>query len=616
MGKKIKLVASLVVFCMLLSMLPVTPVEEYDASEKIGEDLLEQMGISYEELASGDYVDSGETYSCIIWLNDAELEEAVDAGIDAAEMTREDKSFWSKSNTSYSTYEVSGLTYVDVEMEDDVSDEYVQTYIEEEREVAVELYSENNNNFVAENFMARDMSVTYVSKYSPCVFADLSVSKIAELIENDEVCRIGYISEEMGTDLGYYGDGTLSTQQVQQAMEVVRVDDAKTDFNVTGDGIKIGQIEYYCPDVESVILHPNTDELVEDDEHADNVYTIMKETAPDATYYATGIFVHPGQFFGQIEWLLDQGVNIINFSAALSEAETDVNVYTEEARWLDHIAFNHDVHFVMASGRSMIPFDELPNGVPSPGMAYNIITVGSARLDITTYAREQMSSYNNEETLMATYKPDITAPGYYNANMHGTSYAAPLVSGVIALMCEYRPSLKVQQHIVKAILAATTSKTIYRYVTTDDEFVQYGAGMMDARAAIYAIYKGNFSTSTGALQILDSAKLYTMNVTSNDTVMRVALAYANRIEYDTDDGEHSSTDIPMGYIGKLDLTVYDPYGNLVASLYSSDLKRNANLKVLEFEPNGVYGNYTIKVTVAQRAVYSDNTTINFGVAWR
>ena len=91
----------------------------------------------------------------------------------------------------YTTYEADGLTYVDVEFDETESDEYVQTYIEAERETAAEMYSASNSSFVAENFMARDMSVTYVSKYSPCVFADLSVTKIAELIQKDEVTRIG-----------------------------------------------------------------------------------------------------------------------------------------------------------------------------------------------------------------------------------------------------------------------------------------------------------------------------------------------------------------------------------------------------------------------------------------
>lgn len=57
-------------------------------------------------------------------------------------------------------------------------------------------------------------------------------------------------------------------------------------------------------------------------------------------------------------------------------------------------------------------------------------------------------------------------------------------------------------------------------------------------------------------------------------------------------------------------------GELVAGVHSEDLDRWANLKVLEFEPNGVYGNYTIKVTVVTRAVYVDNAAISFDIAWR
>ncbi|MBQ8625393.1 MAG: hypothetical protein IJ419_04380, partial [Agathobacter sp.] len=112
MGTKRKLVAILVVICMLATMFPSVPITEYEASEKIGSELLELMNVTYDDLTSGNFVDSGETYSCIIWIEDVEIEEAVEAGIDAAEMTREDYSTWSMYDYPYTTYEADGLTYV------------------------------------------------------------------------------------------------------------------------------------------------------------------------------------------------------------------------------------------------------------------------------------------------------------------------------------------------------------------------------------------------------------------------------------------------------------------------------------------------------------------------
>ena len=542
-----------------------------------------------------------------------EIEEAVEAGIDEAEMTRENYSTWSLYDYPYTTYEADGLTYVDVELDETESDEYVQTYIETEREVATEMYSSNNSSFVAENFMARDMSVTYVSRYSPCIFADLSLTKIAELISQEEVEYIGRC-DDGAVDLG---SSTLQvpTDEMQDAIEVIRADEATDVYNVTGEGVKIGQIEYYCPNVSSVTVHS---EYNLTNNHATTVYTIMNMVAPDAAYYSTGLIkeneatIHKSRFAEQIEWLLDQGVNVINMSATTSEVKW-LDSYTDFTRWVDHIAYNHDVHFVQASGNNMQnanEYDEpVDNGVVEPGMAYNIITVGNTYLtEEYNYEIHPSSSYYMLEVL--THKPDIVAPGTYSTG-YGTSYSAPLVTGVIALMCEYKPALKTKQHVVKAILAATTSKSIYRYVTTDEAFKTYGAGMLDARSALYALYVGDYVNFTGELSTVGTSRTYSMNVTASDTCMRVALAYANRIEFASADGVHIWDDAPEGKIAVVELHIYSPNGTYVTGLTSD----NANLKVIEFDPRDYgTGTYTIKVVLQKAA--SNGETTNFGIAWR
>ncbi|MBQ8625080.1 MAG: S8 family serine peptidase, partial [Agathobacter sp.] len=535
-----------------------------------------------------------------------------------AEMTRENYSTWSLYDYPYTIYEADGLTYVDVELDETESDEYVQTYIEAERATAAELYSENNNSFVAENFMARDMSVTYVSQYSPCVFADLSVTKIAELIGNEEVVCIEY--NNIGILKIAAIDLNVDSSEILESIEVIRADEATSVYNVTGSGIKIGQIEPTCPATNAVYINPNGDNTMYkgmETYHANTVYTIMHTVAHGATYYASGMQCDENSYvdepiYEQIEWLLAQGVNIINMSAGYDE-EGDINSYTVLARWVDHIAYNHDVHFVHAAGNNMnsTTYD---HGVMSPGLAYNIITVGNTyRTSDVKHIIHPSSSYNHNGYSGTTYKPDLVAPGTYTDD-YGTSYSAPLVTGTIALMCEYKPALKTQQHIVKAILAATTSKSIYRYVTTDNNFEIYGAGMLDARSALYAIYAGDYVNYTGELTTVGTSRSYTMNVTTSDTRMRVALAYANKIEFASDNGTHSEEDTPYGNIGDLNLSVYDPDGNLIAYVFSGALERQANLKILEFDTNGVSGNYTIKVTLVTEA--SGGRSINFGVAWR
>ena len=263
----------------------------------------------------------------------------------------------------YTSYEADGLTYVEVEFDENETDEYVQTYIEAEREAAVELYSANNSSFVAENFMARDMSVTYVSKYSPCVFAELSITKISELIKKEEVVNISWSGyEELMSEGGYR---ELTDDEIQDHIEIIRGDEATNVYGVTGEGVKIGQIELACPSYDDVITTTGYDNVLVGgfyDYHADNVYKIMSSVAPDATYYGVGLYESntssvEGDFYERVEWLLDQGVNVINMSAGYI-SESGMNQYTSRARWVDHIAFNHDVHFIFASGNTMNWKDE------------------------------------------------------------------------------------------------------------------------------------------------------------------------------------------------------------------------------------------------------------------
>lgn len=569
------------------------------------------MGITYEELLSGDYEDSGNTYPCIIWTEDIDMEQAVRAGIDATEMTRATYSMNKKYEYPYEVMRVNGQKIVEVNLAEDENDAYVQTYINAERATAAEMYADKNREFVADIFRTRAASVNYVSSYSPCVFVDLTVDGVAELLKKDEVQRIGYWDDEIIENNEHSTIAAFTSAEISDISthaNIIAVDRAKATYGVSGSGVKIGQYEPACPRSSNVTRNPsfnNTNIGGVVDYHADNVYTVMHTIAPNATYYASGMYVNnttttqSPNYASQIEWLLAQGVNIINYSAG----SASYNSYNEKAKWIDHIAYNHDVHVVKSAGNSGA------TGISSPGMAYNIITVGNTQMT-SPFTIHSSSSYFNDtvsRVMGKTFKPDVVAPGTYSSGRSGTSYSAPLVTGTIALLCEYSPSLKTKQHIVKAILAATTGKETRKYQTADSNFRQYGAGMIDARAALWVIGQGRYSGSTGTVSSSSPTMSYNMSVTSSDTVMRIALAYANRVKFDS--SSHTGS-ISAGMIGELKLEVFSPGGSLVASCTTV----GANLKVVEFIPNGVYGTYMIKVTQVTEA--SGGRATNFGVAWR
>ena len=122
-------------------------------SQKVSDELLEVLNISYSDLVAGDFTDNGDVYSCIIWINDIDKEEAVKAGIDAAEKTRDAYTTVSNYNYPYTVMEVNGKEVVEVELDETEDDEYVEAYIEAERAVASEMYEIQNKRFVTENLI-------------------------------------------------------------------------------------------------------------------------------------------------------------------------------------------------------------------------------------------------------------------------------------------------------------------------------------------------------------------------------------------------------------------------------------------------------------------------------
>ncbi len=600
----------LVIFIMIMSMLfgLFISTGAYAASDvffsKISDSLREATGITMEYFDEGYPLDNDEKFSSVIWLLDVDKEEAVRYAIDEAEKTR--KEVRTGYEYPYEVYYNGGEKDIIVDIPDYEEDIYVQTYIDSKRTYLSSVYSKSNNDLIENNASIKCIDITYVSKYSPCVFADITIEQIINLSRTSEVTGIGYWPDDETIPLSegsVFSDDEL--EKIDLNLSISRIPQAKETYGVYGNGIKIGLLDTRTPDPTKVTVTINPISSFTG-AHATNVCLILRKAANGAALYATTGTITQGS---KTEWLLDQGVNIIT---SVVGALPEYNTYDDMTRWYDHIAYNHDVHFVQASGNYGT------DGVIRPGMAYNIITVGNvyytAGYNIVTGSNNP-SSYNNSGASYIsnrTFKPDICAPGWVGT-YGGTSYSAPIISGAVALMCQYNSSLKTKQHIVKAILAANVNKNYHRCNTLDTDFKKYGAGILDAKSSLYAISQGHFSSSTGSVSPDSPTAYYNMAVTSDDTYMRVALAYANRIKYlNTADDDGDVYGAPSGKIGKVSLYVYSPNGTLVSSCVND----GANLKILGFDPTqyGI-GTYKIKVQQTYPPIGGSSVT-NFGVSWR
>lgn len=155
-----------------------------------------------------------------------------------------------------------------------------------------------------------------------------------------------------------------------------------------------------------------------------------------------------------IRYAVDNGAKVINISLGKYQSPTPQMVS-------DAIAYaaKHDVFVVHAAGNNGLCIDTIayyPTGRDANGKAYpNYLRVGASGMDGKCY---KFSNYGLENV-------DILAPGeaiasaFPNDNYRtsqGTSVAAPVVSGIVALIRSYFPKMKAAD--IKSLLMRTVRK--------------------------------------------------------------------------------------------------------------------------------------------------------------
>ena len=182
-----------------------------------------------------------------------------------------------------------------------------------------------------------------------------------------------------------------------------------------------------------------------------------------------------------IDWALDESkepfpyehetADIINFSAGFTLAPKYYG-YSDSAKFFDVVVDDLHVMAVIAAG------NEGPSGVLKPGELYNGLTVANMKLGVDKYDRSDdiAAESSSEGPAGGRKKPDVIAPGHYinttrrdyaetgeyfgtwtngdagPIEFKGTSFAAPHVTGAIALLYDY---LSAWPATLKAVLINT-----------------------------------------------------------------------------------------------------------------------------------------------------------------
>lgn len=164
------------------------------------------------------------------------------------------------------------------------------------------------------------------------------------------------------------------------------------------------------------------------------------------------------------------GVKIINMSILFNTAGVNVpNLSTA----INH-AYNNGVTIIAGSGNSG------SSSLGYPSSSTEVISVGSVTQN---NIRSTFSSYGNNLDIMA-HGEGITLPALQLNNTSGTSFAAPQVAGVAALMLSIDSSLSPSQ--IRRALVNTATK-LSGYTFTDGYNSEVGYGKVNAKAAVELI---------------------------------------------------------------------------------------------------------------------------------
>jgi subtilisin family serine protease len=193
-----------------------------------------------------------------------------------------------------------------------------------------------------------------------------------------------------------------------------------------------------------------------------------------------------------IRFAVDHGARIINMSFGKAFSP-DKPVVDAAVRYADA----HGVLMVHAAGNDGVN-EDVSSDYPSPryadgGQAQNWIEVGASSWQGGDSLAASFSNYSHDRVDVFAPGVDImsTLPGNHFGRESGTSMAAPVVSGVAALLLAYYPTLTAPE-VKRIILASATRYTdqmVVRPGSSKGEHVPFGSlsatgGIVNAYAAL------------------------------------------------------------------------------------------------------------------------------------
>lgn len=367
-----------------------------------------------------------------------------------------------------------------------------------------------------------------------------------------------------------------------------------------GSGVRVGILEaggvansYNNSELSNVNIHTNGENSTST--HAINVTRILCGSngvarGIEAAYiygYDTTDDVIPA-----MNWFIDNGCNVINNSWGIKSTNT-LGTYHWLSAFFDYNVRYNGVTIVKSAGNNG---NQSNHFVTPPSTGYNVIAVGNS-----TVNKSIVNSSAYGESSLNQRKPTLSAPGtniYSNGESigTGTSFSAPMVTGVIAKLMQQYPILKTYPQIVQAVLIVSSTPALGQNGWDDVA----GAGIVNYSQAQSAMSKYQLITNSSN-QVGKMISKITTRVTSGQRITIAFVWFAN--SNTTSNPGSTQANIHTDY----NLQIKNSSGSIIA--VSDGL---TNIEYLSFINNNFS---TMQLVINQVALKLVNATDVGAVAW-
>ena len=333
-----------------------------------------------------------------------------------------------------------------------IEQERVDEYIRVKNEI---LQSEYNNAAarLITSHSIDENDLIFTSGFTPLIVGSLSSEEVDTLSRSEEIDEILYFEQIEGENCLVLTHDDQDT--IRSSMGFAQI---PSNLGLDGNGVNVGIYEADTVDLDLLSTHhiPYSDVTIETTvshpgDHATYVASVAAGdygVAPGALIYSASldkdwIHLYSNQNLANLEWLISNGVRIINISWGIIRNSSTTSFYHLFEKYIDELIKNCNVTIVVAAGNNDTDY------IHGPALSYNCISVNGF-----TNNRIKKFCYNHGN---GCFKPDVIAESLVYG---GTSVAAPVISGMITILFDYKPSLSLYPHAVKAIVMASSHQKL------------------------------------------------------------------------------------------------------------------------------------------------------------